>query len=37
MQGGMQANQLASTIDPAVNINFLKTQKRQVLYFLCVI
>ena len=37
MQGGMLANQLASTIDPVVNINFLKIQKRQVLYFLCVV
>ena len=38
VQAGMQANQLASPIDRAGNItNFLKTQKRRVLYFLCVI
>ena len=36
VQAGMQANQLASTIDRAGNItNFLKTQKRRVFYFLC--
>ena len=38
MQAGMQANQLAIVIDRAGNItNFLKAQKRRVLYFLCVI
>ena len=36
VQAGTQANQLASTIDYTGKItNFLKTQKRRVLYFLC--
>ena len=37
VQAGMQANQLASASDHAGNINFLKTKKKNVLFFVSAI